>query len=173
MSGVACAIAGQAGAAQRDMEQRLQAVEAKTSFYTPSSKKVVLQFRKGQPIAKCNGKRLTIPVDAQLAMGGLLYSWPSLTVRFKGFPGPARSAKVQFFVSSKPTNLCETMVNVGGGNATLALKLFCGFEAAPGDKINFAFDLYSDADPAPSACDSIVGVDFSIKTLSIGIREPD
>jgi hypothetical protein len=151
------------------MEQRLRAIEAKTGFYTASTRKIPAKYRKGQSNPPCSNKRAMAQINPKLALGGDLYLWPTLTVRLAGFPGPDRILKLSIVSTAQKS--CDVVVEVASANAQLPLKSYCKLDVAPAEKITFTFELGNDSGPV-DACEYISSVDLSVKLLSIGVSEP-
>lgn len=169
----ASVVFGVSSSHSQTMEERLTTVETKTSFYSTSRSKVTLKYRQGHAMAKCSNGQMTIAINPKVVVGGTLYSWPSVLVRFRDFPGPDREVVMTYASSSKLADRCTSTVTVPGTDTAKTLKSYCALNVAPADKINFSFQLNNSSQDPPDACELVASIDFDIKLISVGVREPD
>ena len=165
--GVALAVAP---AFAQSTDQRLKTLEAKTNFYTKSTKKITFSYRK--PAGSCTSSNLVFMLDPAVSMAGTSYTWLKLTLKYQGVPGSDRMFNVSWSnLGGAPSSCLISSPLLTAQNGTLVLKGYCRFDFEPGDKLKIDISLSNDDGPV-SACARVVTANLQAKLVNVGIHEP-
>lgn len=152
-------------------EQRLQAVEDKTSFYVNTTSKVLLSYRKGRAAStpwQCAGNLMITTADPKLKMAGTSYSWTTATIKFSAL-GSNPDMTFSVGVANKNPYKCPLAGPIRSTSGTY--RKYCQLEVEPRDKFQFTIEM-SNEDGDLVACDHVTAADVQLKLVNVGIEEP-
>jgi hypothetical protein len=151
-------------------EQRLKAVEDKTSFYVKTTKKILQTYKKGRAASapwQCVGNTMVLVTDPKITMGGTSYSWTTMAAKFNAL-GLNPSLTLSIGIYGKPGCLLASAIDSSGGT----YKNFCQPAVEPGDKFQFTLSLSNEPDGELRACDHVTSINLELKLVNVGIEEP-
>lgn len=154
-------------------EQRLKAVEDKTSYYVKTTNKLAMTFKKGRAGSapwQCVNNDMILVTDPKIRMAGTSYSWTTATIKFSAV---GTDPEIRFSVGINGSS-AETCV-VGGPikSATGTYKKFCQVEVEARDKFQFIIHVSNGPDGDLRACDHVASADVELKLVNVGIEEPE
>lgn len=160
-------------ASAQTVADRLRALEAKTGFYTTSTKRLLLNYRKGEPTGTCISKKLVFIIDPALSMAGTSYIWLQTIFKYQRVPGSQRVFAVEWS-SEGGSNVCSVSGDpLSEPSGTITLKRYCALDVQPGDKIHVTVSLSNEEDGELDACQYTATARLQLKLVNVGIHEPD
>ena len=169
--GVVCIVAP---ASAQTTQQRIQALEAKTSFYTSSTKKLSLSYRKGQSTGNCVAPKLIFTLDPAFSLAGISHAWLALTLNYRRVPGTSVTMNAEWSQQGGPTGFnCSMGADISGRTGTYSSEGYCRFDVEPGAKIVVAIRAENNEDGVFDICPYIVSAKLQLRLVNVGIHRPD
>jgi hypothetical protein len=169
--GAACIIVP---ASAQTMQERIQALEAKTGFYTSSTKKLSLSYRKGQPTGNCVAPKLNFMLEPAFSLAGTSHAWLAVTLNYRRVPGTGVTMNVEWTPQGgPPASTCTMGTELSGPTGTYSSEGYCRFDVEPGTKVSVAIRAESSDDGVFDICPYIGSAKLALKLVNIGIHKPD
>jgi hypothetical protein len=163
-----------AEARAKTLAERVQALEAKTNYFTKTTRRVRKIFRKNRNLQCEDGSQPTFVMDLKIPGDATSYLWPKIVVTY-------RSTEPLSYVWLRAGHLVKGGAKpcywehdvAGASNGTATFTGFCSLDVTEGDvEFSVGADSGGGKTPVGFSCSVITKVDATLKMVNIQIAEP-